>query len=744
MIEIIIHGRGGGGGVTLAKLIAGAYFLRDKYVQAFGVYGAERSGAPVQAFVRVDDDEITLHGPITTPDHVIIIDPSLVSPESASGMKAGGWVILNSPEEPAAFVSQFPGRRIATIDASEIAVANHLGSATLPIVNTTMLGAVVKLLGLEFADAEAALAAVKFGGPNLEAARAAYDRIRVQGAEGSIRDPAPPAATPALGFFDEAAGSLPTIRTGEWASRRPSTRQLAALCNDACPAGNDVRGFLEAAARQDHTVALATILETSPFPGVCGRVCPAPCMSACNRAALDEAVNIREVERAVSEYGAWPLAVRPERPEKVAVVGSGPAGLSAAYHLARAGFRVTVLEAASEIGGVLRSGIPEYRLPCEVLDREIGFIQSLGVEVKTDHPVDREEVQRLSRDFSSVFVATGLSELRDLDLGDPSGSGVVQGIEFLDRARRGDVSLSGHSVVVVGGGNTAMDAARSALRLGAKEVRVAYRRTRAEMPAIDEEVEEALEEGVEIHELVMPLRLRREEDGPTLVCQRLTLGEPDESGRRRPMPIEGADALLPLRCDRILLAVGQSPDMSVLPDGAEVDESRVTADLGPALVLAGGDLTTGEGTVAGAIGSGRLAAARIVAALTGVEAAQPDTRPLAGPEVVALDRFPRAPQHKSDVLPADKRRTSFAEVRRGIISQEGEDAVSSEAARCLSCGACNACETCVAYCPEGVLRCVGTHSCDFDYGYCKGCGLCAVQCPRGAIVMEIDSEAVAT
>lgn len=247
MIEIAIHGRGGGGGVTLAKLIAGAFFLRDSYVPAFGVYGAERSGAPVQAYVRIDDPDIALHGSIARPDHVVIIDPSLITSEAASGMKADGWVILNSPEDPSQFASQFPGRRLATIDASVIAVANQLGSTTPPIVNTTMLGAVVKLLGLHFADVEAALALAKFGGPNPEAARAAFDGVRTQAAAGTCAEPVPRASVAALGFFDSSAGSPPIIRTGEWASRRPASRELAARCSDACPAGNDVRGFLQAA-----------------------------------------------------------------------------------------------------------------------------------------------------------------------------------------------------------------------------------------------------------------------------------------------------------------------------------------------------------------------------------------------------------------------------------------------------------------------------------------------------------------
>jgi NADPH-dependent glutamate synthase beta subunit-like oxidoreductase len=519
---------------------------------------------------------------------------------------------------------------------------------------------------------------------------------------------------------------------------------LAAVCSAACPAGNDVRGFLEAAARQDYTAALKIILETSPFPGVCGRVCPAPCMSACNRALLDEAVNVREVERAVAESGAWPVVAQPQSLQKVAVIGSGPAGLSAAYHLAQSGHLVTVFEAASELGGVLRSGIPAYRLPRDVLDREIGFVRRQGVEMKTDHRMDSAALKLACRDFAAIFIATGLGELRDLDLGVSCSGAVIQGLEFLDRAHCDDVGLAGDSVVVVGGGNTALDAARSALRLGAQEVRVIYRRSRAEMPAITEEVEEALEEGVEIHELVAPLRLERGADGPILVCQRMVLGDTDESGRRRPLPFNGEDAVLTLRCDKVLLALGQSPDLSLFPDGAQVHECRVSANLGPALVFAGGDFATGDGTVAAAIGSGRLAAAQITFALAGVAQEEAKSRPLASPDVMALNRFPRVHQQKSVIVPAGERRSSFAEVRRGLVGHDGEDPVSGEATRCLSCGICNACETCVAYCPEGALQCDGEHACDFDYEYCKGCGLCAEECPRGAIVMDNDNKAVCT
>jgi 2-oxoacid:acceptor oxidoreductase gamma subunit (pyruvate/2-ketoisovalerate family) len=744
VIEIVVHGRGGRGGVTLAKLIAGMYFLRGSYVQAFGVYGAERSGAPVKAYVRVDAQEITAHVPITEPGHIVVIDPSLITPQVAAGLKSGGWLVLNTPLQPAAFADTFPGCRVATVDANAIAGANRLGSAALPIVNTTMLGATAALLDLHIADIEGALKEAGLKGGNLAAARTAFHSVRTEAMPGQVVAIALQPPQRPLGFLDQDVGGLPTTHTGEWASRRPHSRELAAVCSEVCPAGNDVRGFLQAAARGDYDAALSLILETSPFPGTCGRVCPAPCMAGCNRAQLDEAVNVREVERAVAGRGRLPEPRKSWRSERVAVVGSGPAGLSAAYHLARMGYGVTVFEAGPESGGLLRHGIPAYRLPRDVLEREIGFVLRHSVDIETHHPVDRAELARLRRQFAAVFVATGLQGTPSLELGGACNGAVLQGLDFLERACRGEASVAGDSLVIVGGGNTAMDAARTALRLGARDVRVVYRRTRAEMPAIAEEVDEALEEGIELDELEAPLRLYEAATGPTLVCRRMRLGEPDESGRRRPVPLEGDGALVELPCDRLLLALGQSPDVSVLPKGAEIRGCRIAGEEEDAPLFVGGDLATGEGTVAAAVGSGRLAAVRIHGLLDGSETEEPQPHELAGPDVIALDRFPKTAQHKSAMLAVDERRRTFLEVRRGLVDEEGEDATAAEAARCLSCGACNECETCVAYCPEGVVCPAGGHRYLFDYEYCKGCGLCAAQCPRGVIVMEDCAEEVCT
>lgn len=736
MTEITIHGRGGQGGVTLAKLIASAYFLHDKHVQAFGVYAAERSGAPIQAYVRIDDQEITNHNQVREPDHVIVIDRALIRPAVATGMKPDGWILLNTPEPPEAYSETFPGRQVATVDATDIAAANGLGTKAVPIVNTTVLGALLKVLGGNLADVDGALELVGFGGPNVTSARQAFERVSTKTMSGRLAQmPARVQAGPAASILDADVGGMPVIHTGDWATCQPHRRPLTPPCNHGCPASNRVRDFVQAVGKQEYDEALRIILETSPLPGVCGRVCPAPCMGACNRAQHDEAVNVREIERYVADHARWPEVTKPTRAQRVAVVGSGPAGLSATYHLARLGYPVTLFEAGRELGGVMRTGIPSYRLPRDVLDREISFIVRHGVEVRTQHPVNRQILLEMSHNFAAIFVATGLQEARALNLGKQSSDILTQGIDFLDRARQNEEFLTGQRVVVVGGGNTAMDAARTALRLGARHVQVIYRRTRNEMPAIAEEIDEALAEGIELSELVAPLRLHESTAGAVLTCQRMQLGEPDESGRRRPVPIESEDAQFEIRCDRVIAALGQSPDLSIYPEGSDVRDGAALKGLTGAPVFAGGDFATNDGTVTAAIGSGHRAALHIHKTLTGEDLFPPEPPEVAGPDKVTLHIFARQPGQHGAEVPPDTRRRSFTEVRLGLIDEPGHEAAVAEAGRCLSCGVCNECDRCLEYCPEGVIRFRGNGEYEFNYDYCKGCGICSSQCPRGVVYM---------
>lgn len=735
MIELTICGRGGQGGVTLAKLIATAAFQRGQFSQAFGVYAAERSGAPLAAYVRIDDCEITNHNQVRQPDHVIVLDKTLVGPQVLAGLKPDGWIIVNTAGAPSDLSPCFAGWHVATVDATAIAVANKLGTRAVPIVNTTMLGAVARVLDMDWNQIVAALQSARFSDANTAAARAAHEAVQMTLLPGPRATPCGAKAPFApLSLLDENVGAPPTIRTGAWATRRPHREQLTPPCVAACPAGNDVRSFVAELGKNNVDGALSILLESSPLPGVCGRVCPAPCMQRCNRNPFDESVQVRELERYAAEHGRRPAPTQPWRASRVAVVGSGPAGLSATYHLARLGHRVSVFESRDELGGLLRTGIPAYRLPRDVLDEEISHILRHGVKAHLGYQADRAALLELSRRHDAVFVATGLQELRGLDLGPRADGFVMQGVDFLDRARRFDVAVRGERVVVIGGGNTAVDAARSALRLGAHPVRIFYRRTRAEMPAIGEEIDEALDEGVELHELVAPLTLRPDNGEAVLTCARFTLGEPDQTGRPRPIPLTSEDAQFDIRCDRVILAMGQGADISLLPEGAEVRKDGALAGWAGAPLYFGGDFATNDGTVAAAIGSGQRAAWHIHRALTGEDLFPPAHQPIASAEFIHWSHFSHDPAHHAPHAPTRERRRTFVEVRQSLSDDPGHHVAAEEAARCLSCGVCNLCDQCVEHCPEGVLRRDGACF-RFDFDYCKGCGVCASQCPRGVIHM---------
>lgn len=455
-------------------------------------------------------------------------------------------------------------------------------------------------------------------------------------------------------------------------------------------------------------------------------------MESCNRAIFDEPVQIRDLERTAADKGARPAPSRPWRSQRIAVIGTGPAGLSAAYYLAKLGYNVNAFDGAAEAGGLLRYGIPSYRLPPEVLDAEIDYVVQHGVNLHVGTHVDRARLIDFSRVYDAVFVATGLQQIRSLDLGPADAGRVIEGIDFLDRVKHDEVALRGERVIVIGGGNTAIDAARSALRVGASAVEVVYRRSRNEMPAIREEIHEAIEEGVMLRELVAPLRLREVGDKMLLACRRMTLGPPDESGRRRPIPDIAEDSEFDLPCDRVILALGQSSDLSILPEGSEISDHRRLLGLSGAPIFIGGDFATNDGTVAAAIGNGRRAALHIHRTLSDEDLETAGTTPVAGPEAMHMHVFSRLPAYRSRHLPSTTRRHTFSEVRLGFEGDAREAMI--EAGRCMSCGVCNGCDRCVEYCPEGILRRDGDGYL-FDYDYCKGCGVCATQCPRGVIYM---------
>jgi len=660
--------------------------------------------------------------------------------------KAGGWILINSPQPPEEFADQFARDRLATVDATTIARDNNLGTRSVPIVNTALAGAIAKLLEFPLHEMCAALEHLGFRGSNLTAAARAYEEVLLLDTPRDLGPAEDTLAAPDEGrgpsLLEGAGAALPAIKTGNWATEQPHRQQMIPPCNHICPAGNNVQGFLNALAREETNEALEILLRTTPFPSICGRACPAPCMESCNRIELDGAVNVRQLERYAGDHGEVTLEPLAERDERIAVVGSGPAGLTAAYHLARFGYRVKVFESGPEVGGLLRTGIPEFRLPEEAVTREIDRILSLGVAVETDHQIHRQALLELARDHDAVLVATGLQEQRDLQLGMNGTKAVVQGIDFLDHVHRGDVRVDDEVIVVIGGGNTAMDAARSAARLGAKHVRIVYRRSRDEMPAIREEIDEAVEEGICIELLTQPVALHEKPGNGgrrryRLTCRRMQLGEPDESGRRAPVEIPASDFDLP--CHRVILALGQSPDVSVFPEGTEVREGQQLLGLLETPLFAIGDLATRDGTVAGAIGSGRRSAVHIHNALSGEHVHITEHAEalrdvdvwrdeVVNADAMKLHLFERQAVAEGESISMTERRSTFDEVHIGLEN-------ANEAARCLSCGVCNECDLCSTYCPEGVLKRVG-HRLEFDYSYCKGCGVCVAECPRNVIFMS--------
>lgn len=723
-MEIRLHGRGGQGGVTCAKLLAATWAQLGKSVQAFGDYSGERSGAPVRAYLRVDDSPIVNRNKVYTPEHLLVLDAALLDDVAVAGLRPGGTVVVNTPEPPAVLAARFPGFRVATVDATAIARRHGIGSRSLVIVNTTIAGAFARALDLPFAALEAAFRDVHVE-RDLPAAREAWEAVRVAEAQGTPRVAGAPAPSPAvLPLEEHDVGPAPRLQTGSWRSSMPHYTERPAPCANACPAGNDVVGYVQALATSGVEAAAALIGETSPFAAVCGRVCPGFCARACNREPLDGAVNTRGIERWIGDHATVARPGLPRGGRSAVVVGAGPAGLSAAYHLVRAGWRVRVVDAAERPGGLLRSGIPPWRLPRDVLDREIDAIFALGAEFVGRTSVTPADVERFAAENDAVILATGQARNVDLDVPGRELNGIEQGLDFLRGANRALASQIGGHVVVIGGGNTAIDCARTALRRGAQKVTVVYRRTREQMPAIPDEVDEAADEGVEFRFLRAPVLLGGDDHVGGV---ELAVMEGGERGQR----LVATEHREWIDCDEVLLAVGQVADpAALLPAGWRLEHGRAW-DGGTALpVFAAGDLFRGEGTVAHAIGDGlRMAATARHAVGDGpAPAPRAHTHTVRAAEMRFSYFESMAPTAQGRLDPAERVRTG-AEVVLGLPDP-------SEAARCLSCGHCTHCDTCLAYCPEGIiLRADGGYAVDLTQ--CKGCGVCAHECPRGAIEMVV-------
>ena len=417
-------------------------------------------------------------------------------------------------------------------------------------------------------------------------------------------------------------GDMDWNKTGAWRAQRPFYEDKTPPCSAACPAGNDIVAFIQKITQGDFEGAWNLIKEENPFPGICGRVCFHPCESKCNRGDYDEPIAIHALERFVSDF-ASNLNKKIEKvpgvkKEKIAIIGSGPAGMSCAYHLAKLHYDVTVFESSSSAGGMLRSGIPSYRLPKNVLDREISNIEALGVEIRTGISFGEDLKLDDLKDYQAIFIATGAHRGRGLHIPGEKEKGVISGLDLLRKINLGKKVKLGDKMAIIGGGNTAIDVARSVIRMG-KKATILYRRSKEEMPAFEEEMMEAIEEGVKIRYLVNPIRIQQKECLKRLECLRMELGEKDESGRRRPVPIPNSNFFI--EADSVIIAAGEEIEVSFLPKGMERREGIVLTQrdgsTGIKGIFAGGDLTSNQRTVAHAIGSGKKAALAIDCYLKG-------------------------------------------------------------------------------------------------------------------------------
>ncbi|MGB6063502.1 MAG: NAD(P)-binding protein [Desulfomonilaceae bacterium] len=490
-----------------------------------------------------------------------------------------------------------------------------------------------------------------------------------------------------------------------------------APCVAECPAGINVQGYVQLVKQGKYQQAIELIMEKLPLPGVLGRVCPHPCEGACRRGLKDSPVSIRNLKRVAADNVDYKDLPRPEispKEGKVAVVGSGPAGLSAAYYLALEGYACTIFESAPVLGGMLRLGIPKYRLPREVLDAEIQYILSYGIEVRTNTSLGKDiSLDELRAQFNAVYLAIGCHKGSRMDIAGEDSPGVVQAVSFLRDAELNQEVKVGRSVAVIGGGNAALDAARTSLRLGAEQVSILYRRTRAEMPAWEEEIEAALEENIKINFLVAPVEVLHENGSiKGLKCIKMQLGEPDRSGRRRPVPIQGSEFVF--QTDMVISAIGQQIDsefwdrMTGLNSSARntIKADPLTYETNVEGVFAGGDAASGPATVVEAVGAGREAAISICRFLAGQDVRAGRTSRKEKKQQARDFVYPPIPKMPEQLrmqpvyMQANDRVANFNEVESAL----SVEAATKEAERCLNCGLCSECMECVRACPAQAVN----------------------------------------
>jgi NADPH-dependent glutamate synthase beta subunit-like oxidoreductase len=523
-------------------------------------------------------------------------------------------------------------------------------------------------------------------------------------------------------------GSSLANLTGSWRTTRPVYVDRLPPCNATCPAGENIQGWLFHAESGDYENAWRSLTANNPLPAIMGRVCYHPCEGACNRQNIDAPVGINSVERFLGDEAirrGWQFdAPAPSTGKRVLVVGAGPAGLSAAYHLRRFGHQVVIFEAAEQPGGMMRYGIPKYRLPRDVLDAEIQRLVDYGIELRLETKVSDLRQVMAEQGFDACFLGVGahLAKRAYIPAGDANK--VLDAVSVLHDMEEENAPMLGRRVVVYGGGNTAMDVARTAKRLGAEEAIIVYRRTRDKMPAHDFEVEEALQEGISIKWL----STIKEAGEAEIMVEKMAL---DENGF--PQPTGEYERM---EADSVVLALGQDADLSLLENvpGLVVDHGLIQVDGGMMTghpgIFAGGDMAGSERTVTVAIGHGKKAGRAIDAWLRGEKYSPPPRHELATFERMNSWYYSDAPKTVRPVLDIIRRQSTFEEVLGGL----DEHNALFEARRCMSCGNCFECDNCYGVCPDNAVIKLGPGKrFAFNYDYCKGCGMCAAECPCGAI-----------
>ncbi len=736
ILEVRGHARGGQGMVTAFEILAKIFsYCKNYEVQAFPFFGVERTGAPIQAFLRISPNPILNRSNIYNPGMVVVFDEGLIESTAVfDGLAERGIILINTTNQPSFYKGR--AKNIYTVPATKISVDLKLGSKSLPIVNAAMIGAILKILDADIKTAQEIIRKEVPAKPeaNSEAAEIAYGCVNFWKDESykindsKIKPVAVPSNhLPVVPYWEK---PMSMNKTGNWRVLEPNYLTRQPPCTDNCPAGTDVRKFVNLVSNKKYKEAYEVIYNNNPFPSICGRVCPHFCQQNCNRNVLDEQLNIGGIERFIGdineEYRFESVPLKYD--ERIAVIGSGPAGLTAALRMRRMGYAVTVFESAPSAGGMMRTGIPEFRLPENILNNEIEKITEQGIEIILNTKVSVDDV---AEDFSAVVVAVGSHIGRQMNVSGENDS--IEGIEFLR-----DIKLNknqskitrGDRVAIFGGGNTAIDVARTVLRLGGTPT-IYYRRTRHEMPAIAHEVEEALKEGVKIEFLKAPVQMKKSISGLfQLTLVDMKLGKADNSGRKRPIVMEGTERTLEF--NKVIKATGQTFDDFVFQN-EKIIVKQGELEFVPGNIkipiFCSGDMAWG-GTVVEAIGSGNEVADEVNACLRNIKF----QKKIINNDVVSSDQInynyylpiPSQPNRFKEII---NLYNDFSEVVKGLKEKE----VVAESNRCLHCGDCFKCGNCFNYCPDAAISIDEENRMRIDYDYCKGCGICVNECPSSAI-----------